>query len=256
MRTIVIGDLHGDWRGLLAILRETGAIDADERRLPDTRVIQLGDLIHGGRPRHAPREGVDDGKALAKGLEMCDTILIGNHELPVVWPDAGFPTWHGQSPLTEHRRGTLLVAYQRGQLAPATSVGDWLLTHAGAVNDYINGCRDAADAAEHIRVFFSRRLVNAGPANLFDAVGRRRGGRHPEGGIFWCDWRELVSVTSDRPLLPQIVGHTPQGDTPSERDNLWCVDVGAALSGRVAALITDDDGDHWEPIVVNSEEDR
>lgn len=253
MRTIVIGDLHGDYRGLLAILRATGAIDADNQRLPDTRVIQLGDLIHGGAARHAwpppPREGVDDEECAIIGLRYCDTVLIGNHELPLVWPDAGFPTWNGQRPLSPSLRVRLHEAYLRGQLVPATSVGDWLLTHAGLYPRLRLAKRSAADLTTRMGAEFKDRIATGGRNSLFDWVGERRGGRNSYGGIFWCDWQELISAPSP---IPQIVGHTPQGDAPHRYGNLWCVDVGAALSGRVAALVSDDDGATWTPIVADA----
>jgi hypothetical protein len=256
MRTIVIGDLHGDWRGLLAILRATGAIDAHERRLPGTRVIQLGDLIHGGGPRRAPRAGVDDWSCAAAGLRLCDTVLIGHHELPLLWPEAGFPPWEGQRPLGFPVRDALLDAYARGALVPATSVGDWLLTHAGLHPAHGGqAALDGPGAAALLRERFARRIARPLMRRYvacFDDVGVARGGRADVGGIFWCDWRELTAAGVASPI-PQIVGHTPQGDAPRRHGNLWGVDVGAALSGRACALVSDDDGATWEPVVVESE---
>lgn len=62
MRTVVIGDLHGDLKGFLAVLEATGAIDEGANRRPETRVIQLGDFIHGGSRQPLRRGGQQSGR--------------------------------------------------------------------------------------------------------------------------------------------------------------------------------------------------
>lgn len=254
MKTIVVGDLHGDWQGLMAILRATGAIGADGARLPDTEVIQLGDLIHGGG---LPlREGVDDRRCAELALRLCDTLLIGNHELPHLWPDAGFLRFHGQRPIAETLREVLLGAYRDGRLVPACAHDGWLLTHAGLHPAMGRGYAEfsagatAPAVAEDIRRYFAARIPPAPlPLALFDAVARSRGGRDEEGGIFWCDFSELMAAGS---AIPQIVGHTPQPGGYARTGNLWCVDAGAALSGLVSAIVRDEAGGEWRPVVVES----
>ncbi|HEY8598227.1 MAG TPA: metallophosphoesterase [Thermomicrobiales bacterium] len=251
MRTIVIGDIHGDATGLANILEATGAVEGGTR-VPETRVIQLGDLIHGGTPRGAMRYGVNDHEALLLGLHYCDTILIGNHELPHVWPDAGFPTFGGQQPIAPKIRAALLAAYDAGQVTSATSVGDWLLTHAGLHPEFMGeGDSPAKSWAHSLRDAFRRQLLTDRPFYHFKWVGPRRGGPDKHGGIFWCDWRELTAPGVISPI-PQIVGHSPQEAGYAQHFNLWCVDAGAALSGRVAALVSDDDGGTWTPIIAGA----
>lgn len=257
MKTIIISDLHGDWKGLIAILRATGGIDAENRRLPDTTVIQLGDCIHGGDPRGAPRPGgtpgggSDDELCAALALGLCDTILIGNHELPHLWPDAGFPDFGGQRPIGDRLRAALLAAYHGGQLVPAHAHERWLLTHAGAAYPHIWGHDDAGDEARSLRHLFILRLEKHSRFGVFDAVGRPRGGHDERGGIFWCDREELI--TGAQPTIPQIFGHTPQEGGYARHGDSWCVDANAALSGRVSALVQDEAGGEWRPVVVESE---
>ena len=237
MKTIVIGDLHGDHSGLLAILRATGALDDDLRRSPDTRVIQLGDFIHGGDPRHRPRPGVHDELCARAVFDWCDVTLLGNHELPHVWPEAGFPAYGGQGRISNLLRTFLANAYRAERLVPALAHDGWLLTHGGAMPHFIGGYPDAEAAARAIGNLFRLRLESGRPLSLFDGVGRARGGEHAFGGIFWCDWDELTGPGVASPF-PQIVGHTPRRDGgPERRGAHWRVDVGAALSGRVAALV-------------------
>lgn len=255
MNTLVIGDLHGDHAGLLALLRESGAVDSNDQRRDGWRIIQLGDCIHGGMPRHPERPGVDDARCLTLALNYCHKILIGNHELPHVWPDAGFPTFGGQRAIPEKMRAKLLAAYDTGQLVAATQVDEWLLTHAGlhpVVNRFPGW--EASKVARAIRYAFTMRLDRNRAIdhldNLIDGVSLMRGGRNAFGGIFWCDWRELTAVGVTSPI-PQIVGHTPQGTAPRQHGNLWGCDVGAALSGLVCGLVRRD-GEDWAPLVVES----
>lgn len=252
MKTIVIGDLHGDWKGLLAILRATGGIDAENRRVPGVTVIQLGDLIHGGDPRGAPREGVDDELCAALALGLCDTILIGNHELPHLWPGADFPGFAGMVRIDAETRWALLAAYERGQVVPAVAHERWLLTHAGSHPFRLHGYPHVGSAAGAIRGRFQVRTARGERLGLFDGVGRARGGRDETGGIFWTDWDELAPHLGTSPF-PQIVGHTPQADGYACVGDSWCVDAGAALSGRVSAIVQDETGGEWRPVVVGSE---
>lgn len=273
-RHLIISDLHGDWQGLEAICRAAGVTDAADHRLPDTHVVQLGDLIHGGDPRHEPRDGVSDFLCARRALELgLDVILIGNHELPLLSPSHGFPRWNGMRPLDE----SLYMALQDllDRYRPAVAVGGWLLTHAGLAVELLTpeqrravAHQTPADVADWLCDDFKARLLRreAAPSPysnpLFDAVGPARAGRgsgYPVGGIFWCDWEELQhTLDSSAFPFPQIVGHTPQLYNGNHgfgvNGDSWCVDAGAALSGAVAGLVCDGDADgwNWQPLVVQS----
>lgn len=246
MHTLVISDLHGDYLGLIALLRAAGAVDAADKRVPNWRIIQLGDLIHGGNPRSTALPGVDDRRCAELAQTCCDTVLIGNHELPHLWL-YGFPRFEGMREQIGHTYVALYALRDAGKLVPAVAIDGWLLTHAGAHADYLFGYPDADTAANAINALFRLRLEGGRhPMGIFDGIGRRRGGSEDYGGIFWCDWQELTRRPSP---IPQIVGHTPQEVAPTRCGNLWCVDAGAALSGRVCALVRREGGD-WEPLVA------
>ena len=206
----------------------------------------------GGSPRSL-RPGVHDELCARAVFDYCDVALIGNHELPHLFPEAGFPTFTGQAPISKLLRDFLANAYRAKRLVPALAHECWLLTHAGTVNAYVNECKDAADAAERLCVFFERRLQGGRMRALFDAVSPMRGGHDLNGCIFWSDWSELTTWRDAELLLPQIVGHTAQPGGYARHGNLWCVDAGAALSGRVSALVQDMAGGEWWPVVVESE---
>lgn len=252
MRTVIIGDLHGDLKGLLAVLEATGAIDDGANRRRETRVIQLGDFIHGGS-RQPIRANVHDELCAWAVFDLCDVALIGNHELPHMWPEAGFPHFNGQGPISERLRHLLHKMHKAERLVPALAHDGWLLTHAGTVAGFINECDDAAAAARTLCHHFVRRLERDRPMWIFDGVGYQRGGRGLHGGIFWADWSELIAWSESSPILPQIVGHTPQPRGYARHGNLWCVDAGAALSGRVSAIVQEEAGGEWRAVVVESE---
>jgi hypothetical protein len=246
LRRLVVGDIHGDWRSMLALLRRVGAIDDVGERQPGWWLAQLGDLIHGGRP------SIDDARCLAEGLRLFDVILYGNHELPHAHPAARFPHFVGAAPLTPDAQQTLDRAVAAGRFSAATSIDGWLLTHAGLhprFQDELGTSHDAATAAALLHERFARRVADSAHDPVFDAVGWARGGIDPVGSIFWLDWRDLRRVASAN-RLHQIVGHTPCEDGPERAgERLWCVDVGAALSGQVCALLREGADGAWQPIV-------
>ncbi len=80
-RVVVIGDLHGDFDGYLAALREASLIDADERWVGgETHLVQLGDIAGRGPDavkimRHLMRLEAQANKAGGRVH-----VLVGNHE--------------------------------------------------------------------------------------------------------------------------------------------------------------------------------
>ena len=84
---------------------------------------------------------------------------------------------------------------------PAVALDGWLLTHAGVhpcLADEYGLPAEPMACTEAIRDLFARRLASGAREPLFDAVGRDRGGAHPSGGIFWCDWRRLSGGLRER----------------------------------------------------------
>jgi hypothetical protein len=243
---VVIGDIHGDVVGLGALLQAIRVIDADRRRQDGFWVVQLGDLLHMGH-RQMVRDR--DTALLADGV--VDVQLVGNHELWHAYGlDAGF--FHGIDPdVYPETREALRRWIDRGQLLAACDIDGWLISHAGVHSCYASGlARDAASAAEQINERFRRRLSSRKAVALFDAVGYSRGGVSEHGGIFWEDFK-LLARDATNPWR-QIVGHTPQPDVRCVNNRAWCVDVGAALSRRVPALVKQGCKGDWEPLVVAS----
>ena len=237
-KTLIVGDIHGDYRNMLNLLQKVGATTGDKyatERAEGWRLIQIGDLVHCGKPRGKDFPGVDDVLCLEYGLELFDDLLIGNHELPFLYPRSQFEAFHGSL-----RYGEILnkLYENRQRFTPATAAHGYLVTHAGwAYNS--DKERPAEEHAEVLCDRFYERVDTTRPVPVFDAIGHMRGGFGDHGGIFWCDWSELKSN------IPQIVGHSP-GKEVRQKGQHWCVDVGAALSKRVCGLLHD--GEKWEPV--------
>jgi Calcineurin-like phosphoesterase len=255
---VVVSDVHGDFRGLEALLREVGAIDEHGERRPSHFVAQLGDLLHLG---HAVYES--DRRTLEAGLRWIDLLVLGNHE--------GFFThglescrWshiHDPSQVHPEVLATLPRTAAEGRWHVAAALDGWVLTHAGLHPDYQEqlldeGVEEAEAVVDILTSAFAARLAGAQRADVFDSVGPVRGGfgRRP-GGVLWADFSELEATVS-RNRLFQIVGHTPQFEPRRVGDRLWCNDVGAALSGLVSALVKEPGTEEWTPVVVRSPDPR
>ena len=98
-RIVAIGDLHGDYKLMIDILKLARVIDNNNMWIgQDTYIVQVGDQIDRCRPRlygcHDPRETKDDENSDLKILEFMTNLhkqaiktggsvisLLGNHEL-------------------------------------------------------------------------------------------------------------------------------------------------------------------------------
>ncbi len=248
---VVVGDVHGDWPLLNALLEQIGVTDARGRRQDGFFVVQLGDLCHLGHDCF-----VADAATVEIARRAIDVVLAGNHELFHVFGlDTGrFAGMHAH-PLPEV---TQALAQLRAddQLRAAWCVDDWLLTHAGVHSHWADGLpEDPYAAATIIQERFCAHAAERGRRRdgLFDAVGPVRGFQQVPGGIFWADEVELVADAANTPWK-QIVGHTPRPrghEAALTRDGqLWICDAGAALSGRLVALVKHGADGEWTPVVV------
>jgi hypothetical protein len=101
-----------------------------------------------------------------------------------------------------------------------------------------------------------KRIKSRDPDPLFDCVGpvRSSSTKEPCGGIFWCDWTELMTAErkpSHQSQVRQIVGHTPRRNVQRALNGrYYCIDVGAALSGYVGALVKHPDEPEWRALRV------
>jgi len=251
---VVVGDLHGDHRGLQQLLRHIGVIDWNGKRQPGYHVVQLGDLVHVG-PQTVGADIITM-ELVQKG--WVDMVLCGNHELLHAYGlSCGWFLGIDEEADTVGPLLRNMVEY--GQLRPAAALDGWLLTHAGLHPRYAGkfvdeGATDAAKVAARLNDAFDEALAPGGMPAVFSSIGPIRSGGQDlrPGGIFWADAAEMKGA-ADENTLPQIFGHTPQSGFPRRLDErLWCVDVGAALSGVVVALVKDPEEEKWKPVVTGA----
>jgi hypothetical protein len=81
-RTVVIGDIHGDFEGLTGILRQAGITDASGRWVAGTTtVVQTGDMTDRGARVRAVLDLLMDLEQQAKAAGGRLVVLLGNHEV-------------------------------------------------------------------------------------------------------------------------------------------------------------------------------
>ena len=81
-RTVVIGDIHGDFEGLIGILQQAGITDANRRWIAgQTTVVQTGDLTDRGAGVRAVLDLLMDLEKQARDAGGRLTVLLGNHEV-------------------------------------------------------------------------------------------------------------------------------------------------------------------------------
>jgi hypothetical protein len=249
-RRVIVGDTHGDHANLRRLLVAAGVIGDDGGKLSGVWCCHVGDVIHAGHGVQAA-----DTACLELALRACDCLVLGNHETPYTHRIGGFAGMNERlecAPLLER-------SMRDGRWTPATSVDGYLVVHGGLhpiLARHLDGPRseDAAQFAAALRAAFERRVAGGAPDPLFDAIGRAHGGSDDRGGIFWCDWGELMRADrKHRSPVRQIVGHTPRRRVQRTADGrFWCVDLGAALSGSLGGLVRDPGDDDWHPVRVSS----
>ena len=249
---MIVGDVHGAYRGLEILLREVGAIDERGDRLDTHFVAQLGDLVHlGDNVREA------DVHALELGQRWIDLQVLGNHE--------GFYThrlescWWTHMHRPDQVHPDLLTRLpqlaSKGRYHIAASIDGWILTHAGIHPHHQQALLEESGEAPEAVVqtltrIFNDRLANGRRVPIIDSSGPIRGYDREAGGVLWCDFTEQEE-TVDRNRLHQIVGHTPQDRAPRlVGESIWAADMGGARTGTMSALVKEAGRDEWVPMVL------
>lgn len=237
--TLVIGDVHGHFDRLEALLLQEGILDDvlvdgwKPRGNYEVEVIQLGDLGHFGKT------GSPNGDRLcyeaAIDHNYLDLVLWGNHDRFVVDTNHAFG---GCEFPDDQTRDALARLYRDGRMVLSAARHGCLLTHAGlhrffkhnhaegvdktdpqAVSDYINDVVNQMDRSEKER-------------GIIDAISLYRGGGANAGGILWRDANERLYDG-----FPQVFGHS-KGPKVRYYDyaKSWCVDIGSPDNGRLAGI--------------------
>jgi len=198
MRILIFPDLHEPPEPVLSEIEDIIAHES-----PD-RVVFLGDYFDrfGDTP--------DDVARTAKWLKtsLADprrTHLIGNHDVSYLWPSPATvcPGWEWP----KQKEFSKTMGRTEGSFAFHAWVDGWLLTHAGLSATWLPAGLRAGEIDGWLteQALTARESFVAHQTHWFLSVGLNRGGRHPAGGILWCDHDELRRIQGVR----QIYGHTP-----------------------------------------------
>lgn len=227
---VIVGDVHGAWGDFTELLKLCGVVDANGNKRANTHVIQLGDFPTLGY-------NVQEAAGHQEALDLVDEALLGNHCAAALgitshdgFEDADMAAVHQVQSNFFHKKYKV-----------ATSVGDWLITHAGL--------------SPHL--YFTLKYEGV-PANLIanDLNGRfdqymELGARSAfvsgydifshNGGILWLryDWLMRGYTPEPHVELPQIRGHCHYtGPLLSGCGKVWNL----AANDCIPALVTKDDG--------------
>jgi hypothetical protein len=284
--TLIIGDVHGHLDRFEALLKQEGIIgpcpDCDgfgdiptgqcgdphdpdndtptadmcpyckgdgQRRINfNVDVVQLGDLGHFGEDASP----TGDELCYKYALDWIDVVLWGNHDRAIVDGACQFKGYLKPRPTVIHYLKQLANS---DRLKFAHTAHGHLITHAGlharfkyqnvdidkndpnAVADWINENDGALWGWENVYP-----EANA----VINAVGRKRNGRAPVGGILWRDRNEKLFDE-----FPQVFGHSADWEGRILRFNHrqivpkgkhWCVDIGCKDFPRLGGVWIDENG--------------
>lgn len=188
-------------------------VDAVEQLIESNEkdvTILLGDYFD--ERGDGPGDAEKTARWLARSLRKRDRVhLIGNHDIPYLFPCRGNPFHHCPG-WTEEKHAVvqkILRGVDLSGLRLAHSVQGWLCSHAGLTPNalpqsflYEFEVFNEDVLAEYINRQLGP-LRNGGAPDWILYPGKRLGRPYP-GGILWCDWENLAPI----PGIKQIVGHS------------------------------------------------
>lgn len=217
---LVIGDTHGKYHRLRALLEQEGIIDENGIRInTDVEVIQVGDLgdfrknsLTGDK---ACFEAVRDG--------LIDVLLWGNHDRSVRDNDHQFDGFHQPGPTMSHIIKAMEVSKK---IRWAYATHGYLITHAGLHAAFENmdvpeglDKSDPYDVADYLNQD-AEKYKRLGLNSLKESVCKLRGGLSYWGGILWRDYQEPLYDA-----FPQIFGHSSAHVVREINDRSYCIDL-------------------------------
>lgn len=227
---LILGDVHGHYDRLRALLLQEGLIDEDDKRLrSEIRIIQLGDLGHNGYDTSYP----DGDRLCYEAVDKWDLeFILGNHDAALIHRKHIF-SGYARYTLSEDMFKIALPIVRSAPLAK--SVHGYLITHAGVHSHYGQKLsHDPDEAAAEINA----QNPEEGFSPIRDDIPYIRGGSSPYGGVLW---RHDPSSLSHR--WPQIFGHSVQFDDikmiANRKDKNkphYNIDLGLKDNGRLGGI--------------------
>ncbi len=200
---------------------------------PSEELLFLGDYLD-----PYEREGISFGQALKQLLQVIDlwkhspqrvTLLLGNHDLPYLWPDRFHCSRHNYA--HEELTGRLFWQYISAfSMSRTLEAGGqtFVFTHAGILPQWAEGHPEVfgPEATIGQAARLSNDLLQTQDSHFLQAlddVSFWRGGGDPCSSMVWADAHEFAAA--DPPAPPyQVFGHTQLACDPIITPSFACLD--------------------------------
>lgn len=213
-KLIAIGDVHGQWDGLVKILRRAKLIDSGNNWCGGhNRLVQIGDILDRG-PFSLKVDALLDKLQAQAPLSGGEVIrLIGNHELELIMENYLISEFQREQAV--QMREKLIGQVLSGDLKAAYAYKGFLFTHAGVTRKLMRIFKlqledpNAANLAILINLIFKESIKHSFFKHPIFNISISRKGPDRFGGIFWEDLEDLIASYPQGSPVWQVFGHTP-----------------------------------------------
>ncbi|MBP5430071.1 MAG: metallophosphoesterase [Elusimicrobiaceae bacterium] len=233
-KLVAVGDVHGQFEGLVKVLRHAGLIDAQQNWCGGhNRLVQIGDILDRG-PFSLKVDALLDKIQLQAEADGGEVIrLVGNHELEIMMENYLISEFQREQAVQVREK--LIGQVLSGDLKAAYAYKDFLFTHAGVTHKLYKIFQlqlekaSPANLAVLINLIFKESIKHSFFKHPIFNISLSRKGPDRFGGIFWEDLEDLVSSYPKGSPVWQIFGHTPVENLVVDRVmNMIALDVGLA----------------------------
>ncbi len=251
-KLIAIGDVHGQFEGLVKILRHAQLIDETHHWCGGhNRLVQIGDILDRGPSSLKVASLLDRLQAEAETSGGEVIRLIGNHELELLMENYLISEFQREQAM--QIREKLIGQVLAGDLKAAYAYKGFLFTHAGVTHKLFRifslqlAEPNAANLAILMNLIFQESIKHAFFKHPIFNISISRRGPDRFGGIFWEDLEDLVSSYPQGSPVWQVFGHTPVETLVIDRVmNMIALDVGLHRKLQYLEI-----NDHGIPAVIS-----
>ena len=257
-RIVAIGDVHGNFSGLVSNLKRAEVIDDDLNWiLKDGNLLQLGDIFDRGQEGLKSLNFLYDIQKKARNMGGEVYLLYGNHEQMLMH---GLPWFavkeEGYSSIDEYVNDFSPVARIGKRILDSHKLGvilnDILFVHAGFMAKWLKEYYPVKTTIAQMNQGINQAFINGNNKNPFFKAGWARGGSETPGPL-WADYFDELCTMEDEEVnfvldyfgvKKMIVGHTPlMEENVAIRYNGKIINIDVGLTpeygGYEAVLIID-----------------
>lgn len=242
-RVLAIGDIHGDFKSLIMLLKKANIIDNYNKWIAGkTYVVQIGDILD-ARARVGTWKGGEEENVIkflinlnnqAKKFQGRVIFLIGNHEFMNILGDFSYASpmdIRKMGGIKERRKyfkidGKFIKSYA-SKAYISVKIGDWIFCHGG-INQKVSSIYDIEKLNKIYKKFINNnynenqkiKIINLFLGNNGILTYRGFGNSKPN-----CN--NLYTTLGNLNGYHMVIGHTIQDKINSKCNNrLWRIDTG------------------------------